>query len=176
MNQVSDQSTRRSSGWIWPVAIVGVLAAQAAFIAAVITVASRDPSNAIEPNYYEKAVKWDTSSRAAHAWEDSGWSLDFSFETVDAASIPTSTKACRLVAHLRDGDAHQTNASSIEVECFHQARSGERFKWTLVPRAHGEFESSALHFRPGLWEIRATLSVHGVDATVLRTIEAPAFR
>lgn len=172
MNQGTDQSSRRSSGRMWPIAIVGVLAAQAAFIAAVITIATGDPSNAIEPNYYEKAVKWDTSSRAAHAWEDSGWSLELSFEPADAAAMSASSSTRRLVAHLRDRESQRVDASSIDVECFHQARSGERFEWTLVPRAHGEFESPAQHFRPGLWEVRATLSVSGVEATVVRTIES----
>ena len=48
-----------TKGWYWPVVIVSLLVGGAAANIGFMIVANRDPTFAVEPDYYRKAVDWD---------------------------------------------------------------------------------------------------------------------
>ncbi len=163
------------SGRLWPIAIVAVLAIQAAWIMAVIGLATGDPTHAVEPNYYEKAVRWDAAAREHQAWDRLGWSAELSTRRVahDSGSIQgvRGDTAQRLVVTLRDRAGAPVERAHVEAECFHQARSGERTKWTLEAIEPGVYAGPAALARAGLWEARLHI-IKGHDAaSVIRTVE-----
>lgn len=165
------------SGRLWPIGIVAVLSIQAAWIATVIGVATGDPTHAVEPNYYEKAVRWDAAAREHQSWDRLGWSAEISTRTVvhEPGSVQAARlgggDAKRLVVTLRDRGGVPIENARIEAECFHQARSGERNRWTLEAIEPGVYAGPAALTRSGLWEARLLITRDRDVASVIRTVE-----
>lgn len=150
--QTNDPSRARTTlAWRWPAAIITLLCLHAAAMVAVIVVATRDPSFAVEPNSYDKAVAWDSSHARRHASEQLGW----------AARIVTEGAADdlgrRLVrCELKDKNGVPVAAATVNVELFHHARAADRVQATLNPEPHGVYSAWVPMKRTGTWEVRVS--------------------
>lgn len=137
--------------WLWPAAIIALLGVHALAMAIVVFVATRDPSFAVEPNSYRKAVLWDNAQARRQASAQLGW----------AALIQTSDKVDLLgrrhvTFSLTDRDGVPVVAAKVSLEVFHHARAAERVYVQLTPDASGRYSADLPMRRAGTWEFRIT--------------------
>ena len=147
----------------WPFAIAGLLAIPIAADLALLHFGSADPSAAIEPDYYRKALDWDRA-QALQARSDSlGWKA-----SVAATPAPGGRLAVQVV--LRDRRGAAMRDASVRVSAFAIARSSDVYSadLALLPlalhagrpedRPHagapGVYSGTWLGSRAGIWEFR----------------------
>jgi nitrogen fixation protein FixH len=142
---------------LWPGLVVALLVGQIVVCFVMISRAVGDPTVAIEPNYYQKAVNWDDSRAARAASAALGWSA--SWEVAPVADVLGE----RLVKlSLQDEAGAPITDAAVALRFFHHARSAERFEASLAHGGGGIYAAAVPMKRPGLWtlEVRAT---HGDD-------------
>lgn len=143
----------RNTGWVWPAAVVAVLAGSAAMNIAFVVVATRDPSFAVERDYYQKALAWD-ATRAQEAQNAAlGWRLHSSL-------VPARDgQGMELRARLTAADGEPIEGAAIGVEAFHNARASHVVSSSLSPRGGGDYSTILPVSRAGLWELRFRIAV-----------------
>jgi nitrogen fixation protein FixH len=135
-------------GWYWPVLIVALLVGGAGANIAFMIVANHDPSFAVEPDYYRKAVDWDRSMEQEARNAKLGWQ-------VSAVLEPGAKGRARLVVQVRDRAGAPLTGSTVAVEAFPSARAREIATFALVPAGEaGVYAVTLPRARPGLWELR----------------------
>lgn len=148
---------------IWPTIIVGILTIYVAFGLIAARVASHDPNFAIEPDYYRKAVMWDSTLALSRRSAALGWRI-----------IPTlgpigNGTAALLALDVRDTSGTIVRDANVSVEGRQVAHAEDVTSATLGERADGEYVAQLPLARPGLWEFRV-VATRGPDrfATTLR--------
>lgn len=129
----------------WPAAIIVILAAQVAFGIWMAKVANADPHFAVEPDYYKRAVAWDTTMAQARRDHALGWAASATI-TADAGD------SARLHVTLTDSAGAPITADSVEAEAFSIANSARQLQVTLRPAANG-YATTLPAARRGLWEV-----------------------
>lgn len=135
-------------GMWWPIGITGVLATTVAANIWVAVLANDDPSFAIEPNYYEKAVAWDTTLAQSRRNAMLGWRL-----TPTVGPIGTDGRAV-LTAYLTDSAGAAIPDAVVRVAALAVARASDVHEATLVPAGAGEYTTRLEASRAGQWELR----------------------
>jgi nitrogen fixation protein FixH len=148
---------------LWPIAIAGVLATTV--IANVVVLIRAGGSDAaIEPDYYEKAVAWD-STLAERAHDAAlGW-------TLDASLAPFTAGATALEVRLADRDGRPIEGARVELEAIHNIVP-RRTHATLAASAPGRYGGPIALARAGLWELR--FDVHAGREHFTRTVRLEA--
>jgi nitrogen fixation protein FixH len=136
----------RSQRWRWPVLLTLVLLGQAGGVIAMVVVSGRDASFAIEPDYYERALAWDETSRLKAASDALGWTAE--------PSIRSTARDRTLEIVLRDRLKRPLDGAIVQVELYHHARAADRRTVQLSHRGDGEYGASVAMPRPGLWQLR----------------------
>ena len=114
-------------GMWWPIGLAGVLAATVAANIWVAAIANDDPSFAIEPDYYRKAVAWDTTLAQARHNALLGWRL------TPAMSAIASDGSSLLSARLTDSTGSEISGAVIRVSALAVARASDVHDMTLTP-------------------------------------------
>lgn len=136
----------------WPVILGSLLLLQAGGVIGMVVVSGRDPSFAIEPDYYEKALAWDQTSRQREHSASLGWSIDLA---------PPGASGT-LVLTLRDRLGRPLEGAAVTLETYHHARASDRATTKLPPAGDGRYAAPVPLQRAGLWEARITI-VRGPD-------------
>lgn len=142
-------------GRLWPWAVALVLGLTIGGNLLVFRLARGDASFAVEPDYYAKAVAWD-STRALEARSDAlGW-------TVKATLLPMVTgEGLHLALHLHTADGAPVEGASVRVEASHNTRGSLVLSDTLRFTSPGTWEGMLPSSRVGLWEVRVTATRGG---------------
>lgn len=162
--------TPKPRGWIWPLVIVGLLGLNVLVVAITVIVAMGDPSVGIEPDYYQKALAWDSDREQRRDPAEDG--LDVSIQLLPA---PDRHGDGQVVVSLARSDA-PVEGAQIEAEVFHFARSRERQTVTLAEHGPGVYAASASLRREGNWEIRLRLRTEGRGYQFTRQAEVYGVR
>lgn len=154
---MSDASgeTSKPREWIWPVVIIGLLGLNMVVVAITVIAATSDPSVAVEPDYYQKALAWDSDRDERRDPSEDG--IDLSIQLLPNPD-PLS-KGQVVVALAKAG--LPIERAQIEAVLFHFARSGERQAATLVEQGPGVYAAPAALRREGNWEIRLRMLTEG---------------
>lgn len=148
--RMSKPSTTPKS-WRWPAAIIALLCVHAIGMGVVVFIATRDPSFAVEPHSYRKAVTWD-SARAEHRASDAlGW-----VAAIDAEPALDLLGRRRVRCELKDHQGVPVVAATVTLEVFHHARAAERRRIALDAQDHGVYTALVPMKRAGTWELRLT--------------------
>jgi nitrogen fixation protein FixH len=136
----------RLEAW-WPIAIVGVLVATvganvAAFIAAVGPQAAT-----VEPDYYRKAVEWDSTLAQRERNAALGW-------RIDAVLGDVSRDGATLEATLLDPHGAPLDGADVRVEALHNRDGAHPVAGRLEPAGAGRYAARLPLRRAGLWELR----------------------
>jgi hypothetical protein len=133
-------------GALWPLGIAAILTLTVGANIALYAVAGDDPSFAIEPDYYAKAVAWDSTMAQATRNAALGWHI--------APSLAPFTKqGARLTAALVDSTSTRIGGARVIVSAVYVARAGTVFTDTLA--ADGDGYSGILPVaHAGQWELR----------------------
>jgi len=140
-------TTKRSLRW--PVAIAGMIMLHAAGMVTVILVATRDPSFAVEPNHYQKALAWDAFSARNRASQALGWKAT---ARTDAGLAANGTRGLEL--DIADREGNPVRGARAAVLAFPHARGEERMRADLVETTPGHYTTHAGMVRTGIWELR----------------------
>lgn len=141
---VSDD--RVPSGAIWPAAIIGLLLLNITIVGITVYLATTDPSVAVEPDYYEKAVKWDQSAAQAQVNRKLGWTIRV---TISKGPSPQT-----LTVAVSDPAGNPVQDAQVEVVAFHNARSGDRQTIRPEVAGSGAYAAPISADLPGAWHFR----------------------
>jgi nitrogen fixation protein FixH len=140
----------------WAYIFIGLLTFHAGSMIAMVIVATSDPSFAVEPNYYEQALNWNSAAEQSAQNQRLGWSA--AVATGDLTSPAGGDAPAReLRVTLTDQEGRPLDGAVVHVECFHHARSGDRTSAQLAAAGGGLYAASLPLTRPGLWEVRITV-------------------
>ncbi len=128
--------------------IVALLVGGAGANVGLMLVATGDASFAVEPRYYEKALRWDETMAQEARNRALGWSIAVAF---DGAPRPGQVE---LAARVNDRRGHAVEGARVGVEAFHSARASHVLTATLGPEATGRYSAMLPLDRAGLWELR----------------------
>jgi nitrogen fixation protein FixH len=133
---------------IWPTIIVGVLVVDVAVGLVLMRVAADDPHAAIEPNYYQKAVAWDSTLAQSHRNTALGWTLESSLGAI------TPGREAPLTLRLHDAQGDAVVGATLQVEAMQVAHADEIVHATLTAAGDSNYVTELPMTRPGLWELR----------------------
>lgn len=153
------------TGWI--AAVVGILGVTVAANIWLMTVAGDDPSVSVEPDYYRKAVSFDSTIAQGRRNATLGWRI------VPSLARITDGRATELRVQLTDSAGAAIAGATVTVEAMANARSDVRLTATLAPDGHDYVATLAIS-RPGLWEFRFSVVHGGERFTVSERLDAVA--
>ncbi|MFI5246242.1 MAG: FixH family protein [Gemmatimonadales bacterium] len=154
----------KRSTW-WPVAIVAILTLTVGVNLWIYRVANDDQGIAIEPDYYRKAVAWDSTMEQARENRTLGWRVTPSlaaFTTRDGADLRVT---------LCDSTGAAISDATVKVVAFYNARAGETTDSTLIPRSGG-YETRLPVHHGGVWELRFDVRRGPLHFTSISRVEA----
>jgi hypothetical protein len=131
----------------WPAAVIGVLAATVVANAFLLYEASGPGAAVVEPDYYRKAVAWDSTLAQQARDQALGWRLTATLGPLDARGVS------RLFVTLADAGGRPLAGAAIRVEAVHNRDAGHPRHAVLaaVPGGYGVDLPLAWS---GLWELR----------------------
>lgn len=142
---------------LWPLAVIGALAVTVVANLGILVAANDSGHAVVEPDYYRKAVAWD-STMAQEARDDSlGWSVQAEFEPAEGGA--------RLRAHVADRHGAPVSGAHVSVAGIHNLDAGHPIVGALSETAPGEYEALLPFRRTGLWELRFRVENHGGSFT-----------
>lgn len=141
------------SGWQWPMFVVVLLLLNMGLASVAVYYATTDKTFAVEPDYYRKAMRWDSHVAMRDASAKLGWSVAAQVEPAsNVAGKP------RLVLRVSDREGQPVTDVQWRATAFHQARAGDRIDLALANAGEGVYECEAAMARAGLWEVRLIAS------------------
>jgi nitrogen fixation protein FixH len=153
-------------GTWWPIAITGVLATTVAANIWVMRIANDDPSFAIEPDYYKKAISWDSTLGQARTNAQLGWRL------TPALGPLAPGGGARLTARLSDSNGAAITGATVRVSAMQVARASDVHNATLDATAAGEYGVQLDAKIPGQWELRFDVRAGSTHFTETARVEA----
>jgi nitrogen fixation protein FixH len=153
-------------GMWWPIGIAGVLATTVAANIWVAVIANDDPSFAIEPDYYRKAVAWDTALAQGRRNVVLGWRLT-------PTTGPIASDGGMLIsAHLTDSTGAVISDAVVKVAALPVSRASDVHEATLAPAGPGLYTTRVSRGRPGQWELRFDVRARSMHFTDVARVEA----
>jgi nitrogen fixation protein FixH len=151
----------RGRAWLWPAGLAALLVAGVGANVAFMVVATRDPSFAVEPDYYRKALAWDEAMAQEARNEALGWG-------VSVAAMPGGRRGhLTLQAAVTDRAGAAVAGAAVSVEAMHGARASRIVAAALAEQAPGRYAAELPLGRAGLWELRLRV-VRGDDVYTRR--------
>lgn len=140
---------RSGLGRYWPAVLVTIVLSGLSGVGWLIYRATTDKTFAVEPDFYNKALRWDSSAREQAISRQLGWSVAASIVTDETgASTPT------LVVRITGGDGAPIRGADVGCEAFAHARAADRRSLRLVERSEGEYAAALENAWPGTWRVR----------------------
>ncbi|HYQ42371.1 MAG TPA: FixH family protein [Polyangiaceae bacterium] len=137
---------KRRTGLPWALVPVALLLSSALGMGSMAIVAARDPHFATEPDYYQKAVRWDQIQTQAAANQRLGYVLELPaivrFDARGQATIELS---------LRDRLGQPVTGAQLSANAFANAYSGKIARLGFEEQAPGRYRAELSVSHPGQW-------------------------
>ncbi len=156
------------AAWFWPAAVVGMLALNVIGTLVFMWAASDEEANTVEPDYYRKAVAWDSTAAARQRAVDLGWSLEASIGPLAADG------QADVVVRLLDRDGAPVEGVTLSLVAIHNAHARHPLTAALPAVAPGRFERRLPVRWAGRWELRLEVRRDGVVVPMSVHAEAVA--
>lgn len=143
----------------WPIGIATILFATVASNVGVILLTKDDPSFAVEPDYYRKAVEWDSTTARRARSDALGWQV--------TPQVTVGTTSSTVALTLVDSAGAPVTGADVTGELLHIARAADMQPVTFMATADG-YAATVRMPRAGVWELR--LQATRGDDTFLRTL------
>lgn len=146
----------------WALFPVGLLAILVSVQLVLFTLSRNDPSFAVEPEYYQKAVSWDQQQEQRQTNVELGWHTLVALE-----QGPTP----ELKVQLTDDAGKPLVQARVTAVAFANARAALVQELTLQEAPAGTYTTPLRLVHPGEWEIRLNVN-HGNQTFthVVRTV------
>lgn len=145
------------TGRFWPWFAVTLLAATAAAQGIMLYAATHDTAFAIEPDYYAKAVAWDSTMARERRSLDLGWRSEARFARDASGGAVVGVR-------LTDSLGTAIRGAHVRVIAIHNLDAAHPRRLTLTESA-GAYVAPLAAARPGIWEIRLEASAPGARFT-----------
>ena len=132
-------------GMQWPIGVVAVLALTVAANIYMMVRANDDPSVAIAPDYYQRAVRFDADQALRQRSERLGWRV-----SLEAAR--TSAAKATVTAVLVDSTGAPIRGAIVRIAAHAVARSNDVFTATATPAGDRYLAVLPVN-RGGLWDV-----------------------
>lgn len=152
-------------GAAWPIAITVVLALTVGANVFLLRVATEPNAYATEPDYYRKAVAWDSTAAAERASTATGWRCD--------AAIVAQGRSLEIRLRLVDAAGAPVSGAAVRVTAIHNLAAATPSELTATPAADDGYVATLPAPRAGLWELRVAASRGGEHFTADLRREAP---
>lgn len=139
------------AAWLWGSVVTAFLILQLIIGGLAFSLASKDPSVAVMPNYHERALRWDDEVASRRLSDSLGWQVT----AVIHEPSPTGGKR-EIEFRLVDANSAPVSDAQAEIEYFHHARAGEFANHPLRETGPGIYAAELPLLRKGLWEIDLT--------------------
>ena len=137
------------SGAAWPWAIAAVLGLTVVANIMLWRAANAPGTNDLEPDYYRRAIAWDSTQAARVRSARLGWSA--------RASLARATSGGeRLEVALVTPEGQPVTGAAVQVEGVHNLDPGHPEHWTLVEQQDGGYALPVHLPHAGRWELRVT--------------------
>ena len=159
------------AGMGWPIGITAILAATVTANLVMMRVANNDPAFSVEPDYYRKAVFYDSTMAQTHRNLDLGWGVQAFADSI-VAGQPT-----RLRVVLRDVQALPVLGAHVHATVLFNARANDLTTATLTDEGAGVYMATVPINAPGEWEVRVNATrdtAHFTASTRITAVRAGA--
>jgi nitrogen fixation protein FixH len=136
---------------LWPLAVVVVLAVTVGANAVVFWLAGDRDAAVVEHDYYRRAVGWDSTMAQERRNVELGWRLQADLGALAPAGAP-------LCVRLADRAGAPLAGAAIRVEALHNRDAAHPVTARLAPTADGGYAARLPLRRPGMWELRFTVT------------------
>jgi len=136
-------------GMGWPIGIVAILLASVVGNVAVILITRDDPSFSVEPDYYRKAVEWDSTAARQARSDALHWRVAVRVE-------PGPDDRSQLTLDLTDAQGAIVRNAELRGSLLHIARADAVQQVTFTQSANGAYVALVPMQRVGVWELRLT--------------------
>lgn len=154
------------SARFWPIAVVVLLAANVAGTVVMIRASGGDDANAVEPDYYRKAVAWDSIATARQRAAELGWTLQATLGPVGGDGM------AELEVLLQDSQGGAVEGATLRVEAIHNAHARHPVEANLPAGAPGRFAARLPLRWTGRWELRFEIAQGELRVPVAVRVEA----
>ena len=150
--------TRRRLGkeHVWPTIVIAALSANVVLGIVLARVASSGASLTVEPDYYRKAVEWDSTLAQQRRNASLGWRL------APAMGARHGAEGGVLAFTIEDAAGLPVSGAEVRVEARQVAHADEPLVARLAPAEPGRYGGVVPMRRDGLWEFRVD-AVRGSD-------------
>jgi nitrogen fixation protein FixH len=134
-------------------------------------IANSDPSFSVEPDYYKKAVFYDSTMAQTRRNLDLGWSVHPFADSI------VSGQPTRLRVVLRDEQALPVLGAAVQATVLFNARANDLTTATLTDEGAGVYTATVPINTPGEWEVRVNATrdtSHFTASTRLTVVRAAA--
>jgi len=150
----------------WPLAIVAVLAVTVAANVVLLVQASAPGATQVEPDYYRRALAWDSTQAERARSAALGWRAEAAFGKPGAGGTPLSLT-------LRDASGRAVTGARLELAAVHNLERGGPTRWLLAEEAPGAYGTLVRSARAGRWELRLTATREAERYVCVLHAEAP---
>lgn len=165
----------RGRGLGWPIAMTLVLATTVGVNLFVYRIAASDPSVAVEPDYYNKAVHWDDELAQRRLNRELGWRSAITLSAGNGMG-----GAGELSVRLTDSTGAPLEGATVSAQAFPVARANQVAALELVASAgdaddgsQGIYAAPLAVTRRGRWEVRLAVTHDGDRFTSTQQVELP---
>jgi nitrogen fixation protein FixH len=144
--ETSTHARARSTGRFWALLPVGLLGSSLLGLGTMASIATRDPSFALERDYYQRAVHFEEEQ--AQRVENARLGYQVSLEIVTAGS------GAEVVVTLASKQGAPLPEATLRAEAFANARAADVRDLELRRDAGGRYRAKLERATPGLWEFR----------------------
>lgn len=147
-------SNRRGAHWPW--LVTAALAFTVGVNVVMLFAANSDRNGSVvEPDYYRKAVAWDSTMARRAASDRLGWTASAEVRRSGAAvSAADSSTAGAVFVRLVDRAGAPVSEARVTAVLIHNVDAGNPLQLTLREREAGVYEGGAPIAHPGRWEVR----------------------
>ena len=121
---------------VWPGIIFYLLGGQVLLILLTVYLATRDRSFAVEPNYYQQALRWDGVKAQETANRQLGWTI-----AIDVGHDVNVRGERSVTCTLRDRSGQPLEEALIDLVAFAHARGNDRYAAVLQPCGGGQYSA-----------------------------------
>lgn len=132
---------------LWPLGVAAVLAATVAGYALLYRAATGRDAAVVEPDYYRRAVAWDSVMAAERHGAELGWRLE-------AEVGPLTPQGAVLRARLLDRAGAPLEGATVRVKAIHNLDAAHPVAGGLEPGPDGTYAARLPLRHAGLWELR----------------------
>ncbi len=149
-----------TKGWYWPWLLAAGMSGIVGVNTWMLFAANSDANGVVvEPDYYRKAVQWDSAMARQRESAALGWRATVRLSAVPAAplaasglSAPDPTRALEVT--LLDGVGAPLTGATVRATLIHNADAGRPVTAVLTELGEGRYAADPRLAHRGMWEVR----------------------